>query len=249
MKVAQPEHDGSVQREQLIAELRQQGIRDQTVLRAIGEVPRHEFVPPEYRAAAWENHPLPIGSGQTISQPYVVAYMIEALAVMPGDRVLDVGTGCGYQAAILAACGADVVSVEVRPELAESANQTLQRLGYSVEVVVADGHGGWADGAPYDGIAVAAVATGIPPALLNQLVAPRDHHRGGRLILPLHVATDFRNQQRLVLIERMRAAASSSPPGSTAGNRRQRSELAPEFRRQDLFDVAFVPLIATEELA
>ncbi|MCH9800274.1 MAG: protein-L-isoaspartate O-methyltransferase [Actinomycetia bacterium] len=248
MTAASSEHDGSVQREQLIAELRQQGIRDQAVLRAVSEVPRDEFVSPRHRAAAWENHPLPIGSGQTISQPFIAAYMVTALGVMPGDRVLDVGTGCGYQAAVLAACGADVVSVEVRPELAESADETLRRLGYSVEVVVADGHGGWPDGAPYAGIAVAAVAANIPPALLEQLVSPRAHRRGGRLILPLHVSGGFGNQQRLVLVERMRHAASGGSRDLAPSTSLRAPDLTTEFRQQKLIDVAFVPLIEAEEL-
>jgi protein-L-isoaspartate(D-aspartate) O-methyltransferase len=156
------------------------GIRDPRVLAALRTVPRDEFVPPMLRAAAWEDHPLPIGHEQTISQPYIVALMTELAQVGPGSRVLEIGTGSGYQAAVLAACGAEVWTIEIVPELAEQAALALARLGYDrVHVRAGDGSHGWPEEAPFDAILVTAAPEELPRALRSQL-AP-----GGRLVAPV----------------------------------------------------------------
>jgi protein-L-isoaspartate(D-aspartate) O-methyltransferase len=142
-------------------------------------VPRHLFVPDEYRDLAYEDRPLPIGHGQTISQPYIVGLMTEELDVKPGDRVLEIGTGSGYQAAILAKLGVQVYSVEVIPQLARSAQERLTALGYDVKVKLGDGYQGWEEHAPYDAIIVTAAPEQLPQALVKQL---KD---GGRLIIPI----------------------------------------------------------------
>ncbi len=152
----------------------------EVTLEALRRVPRHRFVPSEQRRYAYLNQPLSIGHGQTISQPYIVALMTDLLALRPGDRVLEVGTGCGYQSAVLAEAGAEVYSVEIVPTLAEQAAARLAELGYHrVRVRVGDGACGWPEHAPFDGIIVTAGARHIPPALLTQL-GP-----GGRLVVPL----------------------------------------------------------------
>jgi protein-L-isoaspartate(D-aspartate) O-methyltransferase len=175
-------------REALLAELRPH-IADEGVLAAIAAVPREDFVGPGNSARAWDNRALGIGCGQTISQPLVVARMCELLHVHAGDRVLDVGTGSGYHAAVLAALGARVVSIELEPELSAAAAPRLP----DVELVVGDGRLGHPPGAPYDGISVAATADGeLPPALLGQL-APH-----GRLVAPLRL----RGVERLVVVSR-----------------------------------------------
>jgi protein-L-isoaspartate(D-aspartate) O-methyltransferase len=172
----------------LLAELRPL-IADRRVLEAIAAVPRDAFVAPADRARAWDNVALGIGCGQTISQPLVVARMCELLAVEPGDRVLDVGTGSGYHAAVLAALGGAVVSIEVHPELSRAAAERLP----DVELVVGDGRAGHPPRAPYDAICVAATpGADVPDALIEQL-AP-----GGRLVAPLRV----RRSERLVLLTR-----------------------------------------------
>jgi protein-L-isoaspartate(D-aspartate) O-methyltransferase len=177
-----------VTRETLLAELRRD-VADERVLAAVASVPREEFVAPGDRSRAWANRALAIAGGQTISQPLVVARMCELLAVRPGDRVLDVGTGSGYHAAVLAALGADVVSIEVLPELSEAAAPRLP----GVELVVGDGRLGHPPRAPYDAICVAATAEDrLPGPLLDQL-AP-----GGRLVAPLRAA----GAERLVLVTR-----------------------------------------------
>jgi len=146
------------------------GIRDPSVLAAMRKVPRERFVPAGHRDEAFDDHPIPIGFGQTISQPYIVAFMTEALRIAPGDRVLEVGVGCGYQSAILAEIAAEVYGVEIIEPLAERARETLASLGYTnVRVRVGDGNSGWAEHAPYDRILVAAAAPSIPPALVDQL--------------------------------------------------------------------------------
>jgi protein-L-isoaspartate(D-aspartate) O-methyltransferase len=156
------------------------GVRDRAVLRAVRAVPRHEFVPASERAQAYDDQPLPIGDGQTISQPYIVAFMTEAARVRPGARVLEVGTGSGYQAAVLAEVGADVYSIEIVPALADAARAALARTGYGrVHTRTGDGHAGWPEAAPFDAIVVTAAAPEVPPALLAQL-AP-----GGRLVMPV----------------------------------------------------------------
>ena len=157
------------------------GITDEDVLRAMRTVPRHEFVLPEFLDQAYENHPLPIGYGQTISQPYVVAWMTELLELQHGEKVLEIGTGSGYQGAILAELGyVDVYSIEIVPELAESAATRLQDLGYTnVRIKQGDGYYGWPEYAPFDAIIVTAAPDHLPAPLAEQLA------EGGRLVIPI----------------------------------------------------------------
>ncbi len=156
------------------------GVRDARVLDAMRKVPRHEFVPRAWRWFAYDDHPLPIGHGQTISQPYIVAAMTELAALGPESKVLEVGTGSGYQAAVLAEVAGEVYSIEIVKELADSAAETLRRLGYgSVRVRHGDGYAGWPEAAPFDAIVVTAAAPRVPPALLEQLAL------GGRLVVPV----------------------------------------------------------------
>ncbi|MGD2135128.1 MAG: protein-L-isoaspartate(D-aspartate) O-methyltransferase [Gemmatimonadales bacterium] len=156
------------------------GVDDDATLAAMRQVPRHHFVPTEYRRHAYADRPLPIGYGQTISQPYIVAYMTETLEVEPDDRVLEIGTGSGYQAAVLAAMGLEVYTVEIFGVLARAARERLDRLGYDrVSVRHADGHYGWPDVAPFDAVIVTAAAGYIPPALVEQLKP------GGKMIIPV----------------------------------------------------------------
>jgi protein-L-isoaspartate(D-aspartate) O-methyltransferase len=156
------------------------GIHDADVLAVMRRVPREQFVPAEWVSRAYGDHPLPIGFGQTISQPYIVALMTESLKLKPGDRVLEIGTGSGYQAAILAELGAEVYTIEIVPELARQAADRLRGLGYDkVEVRNADGYFGWPEHAPYDAIIVTAAPDHLPQPLIAQL---RD---GGRLVVPI----------------------------------------------------------------
>jgi len=171
--------DLKIQKKWLLSTLREQGIRDARVLAALEAVPREEFVPSHLRDCAYDNTPLPIGEGQTISQPFMVAYMTDALRVKEGDRVLEVGTGSGYQAAVLAELGCEVYSVERVGPLASAAQETLRRLGYSVQVRAGDGNEGWPEHAPYNGIMVTAGAGRVPAALLEQL------GQGARLVIPV----------------------------------------------------------------
>lgn len=171
------------QRAALVVALRHDGIKDEDVLRAIAKVPRHEFVPRELAAEAYEDRPLPIGFDQTISQPFIVAYMSALLAPLRGKRVLEVGTGSGYQAAVLAEAGAVVCSIEIVAPLSEAAAKSLARAGYSaVTLRVGDGYAGWPERAPFDRIIVTAAASMIPSPLIEQL-AP-----GGRLVMPVEDA-------------------------------------------------------------
>jgi len=161
-------------------DIRGRGIRDAAVLGAMSRIPRHLFVPGNVRSRAYGDHPLPIGEGQTISQPYVVALMTEALKLRPGERVLEIGTGSGYQAAVLAEIVKEVYTIEIRRFLADRAGQTLKNLGYkNVSVRYADGYQGWEEHAPFDAIIITASANHIPLPLIKQL------KEGGRLILPL----------------------------------------------------------------
>lgn len=165
------------------------------VLAAMSHVPRHEFVPPEQRGLAYEDRALPIGSAQTISQPYIVALMTQEAAVSHGSKVLEIGTGSGYQAAVLAELGARVFSIEIVEELAEQARSRLAKLGYDrVTVRQGDGWQGWAEEAPFDSIIVTAAAPEIPPPLLQQLA-----HRG-RLVIPVRDQTG--PGENLLVIER-----------------------------------------------
>jgi protein-L-isoaspartate(D-aspartate) O-methyltransferase len=172
--------DWQRERESLLRTLSDQGIKDPRVLAAIGRVPRHRFVSHPY--AAYANVPLPIGEGQTISQPFMVAYMSEKLGVGPGDKVLEIGTGSGYQAAVLAEMGCEVFSVERIPTLAERASETLRELGYRVRIRVGDGNEGWPEEAPFKGIIVTAGARAVPEPLLEQL------DLGARLVIPIGTA-------------------------------------------------------------
>lgn len=151
----------------------------QQVLEAMDRVPRHRFVPEGQRDFAYQNRPLEIGYGQTISQPYIVALMTELLQLASGNRVLEVGTGCGYQTALLAELGADVYSVELVEQLSESAAALLQELGYQVQTRVGDGSDGWPEQAPFDAVIVTAAVPEVPPALLEQLKPD------GKLLIPL----------------------------------------------------------------
>jgi protein-L-isoaspartate(D-aspartate) O-methyltransferase len=162
------------------AQLRVRGIRDQRVLAAMSHVPRHEFVSADYRDQIYEDHPIPIGEGQTISQPYIVAIMLQALALKVSDVVLEIGTGSGYVTALLAELSVQVYSVERHASLARTAHATLARLGYTnVEVLIGDGGNGFADRAPFDAIVVSAAAPQIPPPLFDQL------REGGRMVVPV----------------------------------------------------------------
>lgn len=162
------------------SQIEERGVEDQLVLNAMLSVPRHLFVPDQYINQAYEDHPLPIGYGQTISQPYIVALMTEALRIQPGDRVLEIGTGSGYQATVLAQMGVETYSVEIIPELYEQAKERLSDLGFDyVHLLNADGYFGWEDFAPYDAIIVTAAPDHLPQPLVNQL------KEGGQLIIPI----------------------------------------------------------------
>lgn len=199
--------------DQLVA----RGITDTRVLRAMERVPRELFILEHLRPEAYEDHPLPIGRGQTISQPYIVAVMAEALQLKGRERVLDIGTGSGYAAAVLANMALEVFSIEKIPELASQAENNLQQAGCSqVRVKAGDGSQGWPEAAPFDGICVAAGAPAVPDSLKEQLSV------GGRLVIPVGLE---QGAQRLILITR-------------------RSDQ--QFDRKELGDVRFVPLLGQE---
>ena len=161
-------------------QMRRRDITDERVLEAMRKVPRHEFVPKEYLKQAYADHPLPIGYGQTISQPYIVALMTQLLELKEGDKVLEIGTGSGYQAAILAELTDEVYTVEIIEELASQAKERLKRLGYvNVHVKHADGYYGWKEHSPYDAIIVTCAPDHIPQPLVDQLAD------GGRLVIPV----------------------------------------------------------------
>jgi len=181
-------------------QLRARGVRDQRVLAAMLDIPRHEFIAPEHRSHAYEDRPVPIGAGQTISQPYMVAVMTEALELSGPEKVLDIGTGSGYQAAVLARLAARVYTIEREAELVEKARQTFQCLRLAgfveaerVEFLLGDGTEGYAPAAPYDGILVAAAAPAVPTTLEEQLA------EGGRLVIPVGDLTF----QELLLIRKV----------------------------------------------
>lgn len=176
-------------------QLASRDITDRRVLEVMAKVPRHLFVSPTYRNQAYEDYPLPIDEGQTISQPYIVALMTQCLDLRPGEKVLEIGTGSGYQAAVLAHLTDRVYSVEIRENLAKKATQTLGELGYrNVQVKWADGYFGWPEEAPFDAIIVTCAVNHIPPPLLEQL------NEGGRLIIPLGSTLYF---QTLTLITKV----------------------------------------------
>jgi len=164
-------------------QIRARGVRDQRVLDALERVPRECFLPDDLRHEAHRDYPVPIGHGQTISQPYIVGYMTEALRLEPSHRVLEIGTGCGYQTAVLAELAAEVFSIELIPELADRARDTVQGMGYrNVSIRTGDGYDGWTEHAPFDRIIGAAAAPAVPTALLDQLAD------GGLLVMPVGVA-------------------------------------------------------------
>lgn len=172
---------------------------DPEVMQAMATVPRHEFVPQNLRSQAYENRPLPIGHGQTISQPYIVALMTDLIQPQPGYRVLEIGTGSGYQAAVLSRLSREIYSIEIVQALAEQARTRLDRLGYdNITVRIGDGYYGWEQHAPFDAIVVTAAASHVPPPLIRQLKP------GGRMIIP--VGSRFMTQQ-LVLLEKDNAGS------------------------------------------
>jgi protein-L-isoaspartate(D-aspartate) O-methyltransferase len=186
--------DFAKQRELMVQQqLMTRGINDAGVLRAMGKVPREEFVAPESRVASYEDGPLPIGYGQTISQPYIVAFMTEQLRPKPSDRVLEVGTGSGYQATVLAELVSEVYSVEIVEPLAKNAEATLQRLGYkNVHLKIGDGYKGWPEAGPFDAIIVTCAPDKVPQPLVDQL---KDD---GRMVIPV----GDRFAQQLYLLEK-----------------------------------------------
>lgn len=197
-------------------QIRDRGVNDPAVLTAMRKVKRHLFVPPAQAANAYDDRPLPIGYGQTISQPYIVGYMTEVVKPAGNFKVLEIGTGSGYQAAVLADIVKEVYTIEIVPELGQSAKTRLGKLGYeNVEVKIGDGYYGWKEHAPYDAIVVTAAAEYIPPPLIEQL---KD---GGRIIIP--VGSPFMTQM-LMLVEKK--------GGKT--------------KTKSLFPVAFVPFTRTK---
>ena len=186
--------DFEAQRRRMVdQQLKPRGIKDERVLVAMAKIPREEFVPGDQRADAYQDGPLPIGYDQTISQPYIVAFMTEQLRLKPGDRVLEIGSGSGYQAAILADLVADVYTIEIVEALGKTAEATLQRLGYkNVHLKVGDGYKGWPEEAPFDAIIVTCAPDKVPQPLVDQL---KD---GGRMVIPV----GERFAQQLYLLEK-----------------------------------------------
>jgi protein-L-isoaspartate(D-aspartate) O-methyltransferase len=205
-------------RNQLIEELRNKGIRDERVLAAIAAVPRHLFIEPALRPRAYMDEALPIGLNQTISQPFTVAYQTMLLAPMKDDRILEIGTGSGYQAAVLCELGARVFSVERHKPLLDRTQALLMSMGYRVVTRHGDGSLGWPAFAPYDGILVTAGATDIPQPLLDQLRVPEPELGGGRLVIPVGDANS-QTMNRITCIG----------PG--------------EYEREETHSFRFVPLI------
>ena len=190
---------------------------DDAVMRAMAEVPRHEFVPAEYRVLAYANRPLPIGEGQTISQPFIVALMTELAEVGPDTKVLQIGTGSGYQAGVLAEIAAEVYTIEIVETLGRRAAATLERLGYdNVSVRIGDGYLGWPEAAPFDAIIVTAAPEEVPQPLIEQL-AP-----GGRLVIPV------------------------GPAGATQSLRVLEKDAMGNVTERDVLPVAFVPFTRDE---
>jgi len=203
-------------RAEMVAEqIAGRGVKDERVLEVMRTLPRHLFVPPSAQAEAYADKPLPIGGGQTISQPYIVAFMTELLGVGPEDTVLEIGTGSGYQAAVLGRLARQVYTIEIIPRLAQEAEARLKVMGYSnVEVKAGDGYLGWPEQAPFDRIIVTAAPPEIPPALLAQL------KRGGRMVLP--VGKTGRTQQLMVL---------------------EKSRTSDEIVGRNVIPVRFVPMV------
>lgn len=215
--MAHPSYDR--QRRALVDLLRDKGISDERVLAAIAAVPRHKFVDPALRHRAYKDEALPIGLKQTISQPFTVAYQTSLLDVQPGHRILEIGTGSGYQAAILCELGARVLSIERHEALLDRTRALLDDLGYRVLARLGDGTLGWPASAPFDGIVVTAGGAEIPAPLLDQLRPPDADRPGGRLVIPVGEA----DKQIMLRITR-------TGPDS--------------FEREELMDCRFVPLVA-----
>jgi protein-L-isoaspartate(D-aspartate) O-methyltransferase len=174
------EEEFAAQRRKLVEVLESQGLKSRTVLDALLKVPRHKFVPASHRNVAYENRALPIAHEQTISQPYIVGYMTEAADIAPGERVLEIGTGSGYQAAVLSELAKEVYSIEIVPPLADSARKLLDQLGYkNVQVKTGNGYLGWPERAPFDAIIVTAAPDEVPQALVDQLAV------GGTMVVPV----------------------------------------------------------------
>jgi len=189
-------------------DIKGRGIKDRKVLEVMGKIPRHLFVDEGLRNRAYSDYPLPIGEGQTISQPYVVASMTEALKLKSSDRVLEIGTGSGYQTAVLAEIVKEVYTIEIRKSLADMAAKRLKNLGYkNVKVKYADGYFGWQEYAPFDAIIITAAANHIPPPLIKQL------KEGGRLILPLGSTVYYQN---LTLVTKKKGDLDVEQMGSVA---------------------------------
>lgn len=189
-------------------DIKGRGVKDNKVLDAMARIPRHLFVEERLRERAYADYPLPIGDGQTISQPYVVALMTEALRLKPGDRVLEIGTGSGYQAAVLAEIVKEVYTIEIRKSLADMAEKRFRELGYkNVKVKYADGYFGWEEYAPFDAIIITASANHIPPPLIRQI------KEGGRLILPLGSTVYY---QMLTLLTKKKGDLDVEQMGSVA---------------------------------
>lgn len=202
--------DPYIQKRQAMVEndIKGRGIKDKKVIEVMGRIPRHLFVDENLRSRAYGDYPLPIGEGQTISQPYVVALMTEALRLKPTDRVLEIGTGSGYQATVLAETVKEVYSIEIRKSLAEMAGKRLKDLGYrNVNVKYADGYFGWEEYAPFDAIIITTAANHIPPPLIKQL------KEGGRLIVPLGSTVYY---QTLTLVTKKKGELDVEQMGSVA---------------------------------
>jgi protein-L-isoaspartate(D-aspartate) O-methyltransferase len=198
-------------------DIKGRGIKDKKVLEAMGKIPRELFVDESKRSKAYADQPLPIGEGQTISQPYVVSLMTEALSLKPSDRVLEIGTGSGYQAAVLAEIVKEVYTIEIRKTLVETAARRLKDMGYkNIEVKFGDGYFGWEEHAPFDAVLITASANHIPPPLIKQL------KEGGRLILPLG-STLF--HQTLTLVTKQKG----------------------DFKMEQMGGVVFVPMVGETE--
>ena len=208
------------ERDEMVRVIRGYGLEDEAVLAAMAVVQRHEFVPPAYSRFAYADTPLPIGYGQTISQPYIVAEMTRQLHLKAGAKVLEIGTGSGYQAAVLAHLTSEVYTIEIIKPLAEEARERLKRLGYaSVKVCCGDGFNGWPEAAPFDAIIGTCVAGEVPPPLIEQLKAP------GRMVIPIG---EEWGPQSLMLIEK---------------------DAEGKVHRLPLLPVRFVPLLRTDPTA
>lgn len=212
----------SLHRKELVGKLHSSGIKDINVLKAIGRVKRELFVKNEFKKFAYENIALPLNSNQTISQPFTVAFMTELLEIMPGDKVLEVGTGSGYQAAVMKELGADVYSVERIKELYDSAKEKLFQLNYDVELKNDDGTKGWIEHSPFDKIIVTAGSPRIPKQLLEQL------NPGGKLVIPVGDEVS----QKLVLIKKTESE--------------EEKDKEPKYKFRTYEDFKFVPLIGEE---